>query len=349
MALNEWWREDATERYWMEITDRDDLGADLHAPQLDDASRENWTYALVTAVRPGDVVLHWHKRLRGYPGIVGHSVAAGAPIEDQIVWTAHGSYGRVRPSTTPEPSWRLPLTDYTSLPEPVGQDAFRAIEPRLRKIKSDLEKRHGRLSLYYPFAFSDTRPVRAAQGYLVKFPAAIVGAVRALASIRAPVPDTPSPNRSDAATAASEARALGGSGYLADKVLQLAIERHAVRWAMDFYSNRGYEVKDVGSERSYDVHATRGAEGLHVEVKGSTGLAATVELTRKEVVHSREALTDLVVVDQIGWSRQPDGSIQTFGGRARRWASWSAADSLLQPTRYRYELRRHATEYRIDQ
>jgi hypothetical protein len=27
-----WWDEDAGEIFWLEITDRDDLGTDLHAP-----------------------------------------------------------------------------------------------------------------------------------------------------------------------------------------------------------------------------------------------------------------------------------------------------------------------------
>ena len=34
-ALNAWWEGDARERYWLEITDRLDLGIDLHAPQRD--------------------------------------------------------------------------------------------------------------------------------------------------------------------------------------------------------------------------------------------------------------------------------------------------------------------------
>jgi hypothetical protein len=321
----------------MEITDRSDLGADLHAPQRDDGGNEYWSYALVTAVRPGDVIFHWHKRLLGSPGIVGHSIAAAGPEQDQIIWTAHGSYGRIRPGTTAEPSWRYALTDYSRLPEPIGQDRFRTLEPRLRKIRETLEARYAG-PLYFPFAFSDKRPVRAAQGYLVKFPADIVSLVRELRALPRPEPDVSAARRPSSSNTATTARRRTGSGLLADKVLQMAIERHAVDWTLDHYDNLGYEVLDVGATHSYDVHATRDGEELHIEVKGSSGTADAIELTAKEVVHGRTAITDLVVVDQIGWERQPDGSVATYGGRARRWSRWSPADLLLKPTRYRYQL-----------
>ncbi len=79
MALNTWWDDEPDERYWLEITDRSDLGADLLAPQVDDAGRPYWSYNLVTEVRQGDVVLHWHKSLVAVPAIVGWSLASGVP------------------------------------------------------------------------------------------------------------------------------------------------------------------------------------------------------------------------------------------------------------------------------
>lgn len=88
MAINEWWRDDPAQDYWMEITDRADLGADLHAPQVDGAGRDYWSYSLVASVRPGDVVLHWHKSLLGSPGIVAYSTAAHGPLADEIVWAS---------------------------------------------------------------------------------------------------------------------------------------------------------------------------------------------------------------------------------------------------------------------
>ncbi len=46
----------------MEITDREDPGEDLNAPQLDDRGREYWSHSLVTEAQPSDIVLHWHAR-----------------------------------------------------------------------------------------------------------------------------------------------------------------------------------------------------------------------------------------------------------------------------------------------
>jgi hypothetical protein len=112
---------------------------------------------------------------------------------------------------------------------------------------------------------------------------------------------------------------------------------------MAHYGELGYEVLDVGAVESYDIRAEKDDEERHIEVKGSTGQADAVELTVNEVKHGREFMTDLVVVDQIDWKRQPDGGITTAGGRVRLWSHWSPADSALKPTRYRYQLPRATT------
>ena len=130
--------------------------------------------------------------------------------------------------------------------------------------------------------------------------------------------------------------AVGSAGYVTDAILRKAIEQHAVRCAMDCY--RGYEIRDVGTTESYDLVAIRGDEEIHIEVKGSAGIAEAVELTINEVTHARATRTDLVVVDHIGWRRRSDGSIATRGGRRRHWVGWEPADQDLQVTRYRYHL-----------
>jgi hypothetical protein len=77
----------------------------------------------------------------------------------------------------------------------------------------------------------------------------------------------------------------------------------------------------------------------HVEVKGSSAAATTVELTNGEVNHSRKSVpTALYVVDGIDWSRAADGSVQAVGGYARWWKEWSAEDASLTATRCRYVL-----------
>lgn len=144
----------------------------------------------------------------------------------------------------------------------------RAVEPELREIRKELAAAQAG-PLYFPFAFTDTRPVRAAQGYLVKFPAAIVRAVPELVPIPQLDGRRPSPN----AHHRRRPRVLLVAvlsfwcGYLADVRVELAIERHAVDWMMRYYTECGYEVRDVGSTELYDICASRSGHELHIEVK----------------------------------------------------------------------------------
>lgn len=88
-----WWSDRPDERYWCEITDRPDLGADLKCPQTDESGKPHWSYSLIREVRPGDIVFHYWKPKRA---IVGGSVAGG-PLEDRaIVWAPHGTVGRAK-------------------------------------------------------------------------------------------------------------------------------------------------------------------------------------------------------------------------------------------------------------
>ncbi|MFI7440570.1 protein NO VEIN domain-containing protein [Nonomuraea indica] len=134
---------------------------------------------------------------------------------------------------------------------------------------------------------------------------------------------------------ANERRARD-AGYIADAEVRRAIEQQAVRQAVDLYHQEGYEVDDVGLIKPYDLHATRGDEVVHVEVKGSSQTADSVELTINEVEHAYAAVTDLVVVDAIAYTRLDDGTVQTRDGRVRRWSSWSPAEADLSATRFRY-------------
>ncbi|MET8157809.1 DUF3883 domain-containing protein [Sphaerisporangium sp. NPDC005289] len=100
----------------------------------------------------------------------------------------------------------------------------------------------------------------------------------------------------------------------------------------------GYYVDDVGARRSYDLHAVREATVLHIEVKGSTGVANFVELTANEIDHARAYPTNLVVVDQI--TRIDDGGEvpDPEGGRLRIWEGWQPASDDLHPTRFNYRI-----------
>ena len=63
MELNRWWLEQPDEIYWMEFTDRRDLGLDLNAPQLRDDGKEYYGYPLITEIKEGDIVFQYHINL----------------------------------------------------------------------------------------------------------------------------------------------------------------------------------------------------------------------------------------------------------------------------------------------
>ncbi len=333
--LNIWWEADPTERYWMEITDRLDLGQDLIAPQLDNAGHANWTYNLVTAVDADDIILHWHKDLEDLPAIVGWSRAIGIPVADQLFWQAHGSYGRQNNTDGPRPAWRMNLTDYTALQMSINQDELRREEGSLRQHHDQLRAEHTG-PLYFPFNFSSKRPIRTAQGYLVKFPARLL-------TVFTELDDIPRPDRLRRPVVKPIASKPGrkatntGTGYIADPKVRHALERHAVLAATDYFEKRDYKVDDVGNIRPYDLQVTKIREERRIEVKGSSTTSTTVELTHGEVDNARNnAQTDLFIVDQIEWQRERDGSVTTSGGRERVYPGWTPADADLKAIRFRY-------------
>jgi hypothetical protein len=334
MAISEWWAGDPSERFWMEITDRSDLGANLHAPQKDAGGNEYWSYDLVRYVKPGDIVFHWWKPPGEPPAIVAWSRAADEAAEDTIRWLAHGTYARGRAAQL-QPSWYLPLEEFTNLASPLTLEVLRRYESQLSAVKGRLSSEHGGSALYFPFVFSDKRPMRTTQGYLVKVPSALVDAIPELAAAFG-----------DTLVEASSPKRAASSRRQSDVEVKIAIERHAVEWAMRHFSNQGFEVFDVGATHPYDILATRSAsDDLHIEVKGSSSSVVAVDLTSGEVDHARnhEPLC-LVVVDQIDWLRT-DGKVVTSGGRVRLWRDWEIEDDNLTPTAYRYVLAEPATGF----
>lgn len=331
MAINEWWVGAPEQRFWMEITDRSDLGADLLAPTLDGGGRSYWGYELMTYVQPGDVVLHWHQTLEIEPGVVGWSQATGTIEDTDITWQAHGTVGRRRTSETVRPAWRMPLINYTPLVKPVLMGEVRALETELRRAQVDLESQYPAGTLYFPFAFSEKRAVRAQQTYFVKMPLEVLQVLSLEGLTDAVGPRLP--------TGRGPAAKRANSGYVADSVVRSAIEWRAVNLARDAYDTLGYEVDYTGASKPYDLAVTKGEDRRRVEVKGSSGAAATVELTSGEVNNSRGATpTDLFVVDGIQWKRDADGSVQATGGDVRWWQGWTADAEALQPIRFRYTL-----------
>lgn len=177
MALK-WWHSDPQERYWLESTDRADIGADLRAPFADDSGRENWRYTLFIEAKIGDVVFHYDKNRSA---IMAVSCIAGAPVEAPIVWASRGSYAREQRAQPVEvPGYRVTLRKFTWLAESVTLEELRNARATIEAIYQELTAVN-KAPLYFPFELS-RRPLRPLQGYAFKLPASFVNAFPSLKS-----------------------------------------------------------------------------------------------------------------------------------------------------------------------
>lgn len=167
--MSYWWEGRARERFWLESTDREDIGADLRAPDTDDSGEENWRYGLFRAAGVGDIVFHYNKR---ESAITAVSRIAGVAVNAPIVWAARGSYARKRRAAPVEvPGYRIPLVDTQPIFPPVTLDAIRSSRAAIEKIYYSLANRG--VPLYFPFELS-ARPIRPLQGYAFKLPSSFV-------------------------------------------------------------------------------------------------------------------------------------------------------------------------------
>jgi len=177
-----WWESAPEEVFWVEITDRPDLGEDLAAPQLNEYERPYWSYDLVNEVAEGDVVLHYAARPSNR--ISSWSRAVGQPYEGLLTWGAHGqASGRGPVDPYERPAWRRPLEGPYPIERPATMDVFREAEDEIRRVYDALRERHPGLPLYFPFQLSEHRPVRAFQGYMAKMPRELLLAIPQLAPV----------------------------------------------------------------------------------------------------------------------------------------------------------------------
>lgn len=171
MAAQHWWTGNPHERFWLEATDRDDIGTDLRAPLADAGGRDNWRYTLFREAHPGDIVLHYDGKAAA---ITAWSTIAGPAVPQPIIWAARGSYARERGARASELSgYSVQLRDLTRLATPITLTAIRKQKNRLIALTQSLQQVAGKAPLYFPFELSD-RPVRPMQGYAFKLPAAFL-------------------------------------------------------------------------------------------------------------------------------------------------------------------------------
>ena len=176
--LNVWWQGDPSERYWLEITDRPDIGVDLHAPQRDASGNQTPGYSLMWWVIPGDTVFHYDRKQRA---ITTWSRAVGSVAEAPVVWLSHrGATRRRIGAAQAQPGWWLDLEGPYALEYPLTLTDLRARGAEIRLVLDDLRARHAG-ALYFPFSFYGGDQLRPMQPYLNKLPTALVASLPELA------------------------------------------------------------------------------------------------------------------------------------------------------------------------
>jgi hypothetical protein len=176
--LNVWWHGDPSERYWLEITDRPDIGVDLHAPQRDAGGNPTPGYSLMWWVTPGDTVFHYDRKQRA---ITAWSRAVGSVAEAPVIWLSHrGATRRRIGAAQAQPGWWLDLEGPYPLAHPLTLTDMRARGAEIRLVLDDLRARHAG-ALYFPFSFYGGNQLRPMQPYLNKLPAALVDSLPELA------------------------------------------------------------------------------------------------------------------------------------------------------------------------
>ena len=299
--------------------------------------REQWSYSLVSQVRPGDRVLHYATNETGGAAIVGWSEATGVPSTGTITWQARGTRGRERGQATTGPSWFVPLGGLHEFGTTVRGRDLDVLETEVFQLRDELETEH-RKPVYFPFFQYRPGEIRAQQGYLVKFPSELLNLLPELESVRSEAGGDITVDEPEDSGPKKRNVPKGRLSRIQDPELRSAIENRAVDRAIEHYQALG-ATAIVKLGKPYDIKLTLDGAERHVEVKGSSLKIETVELTINEVMHAEDFQpTDLIVVDVIEWRRDTTGKVTTSGGTLRIWSDWTPLDKDLSARKFAYSL-----------
>jgi hypothetical protein len=134
----------------------------------------------------------------------------------------------------------------------------------------------------------------------------------------------------------SPTKRRGGQGRGLSGPERKAVELRAMDEARKHYEAKGWVVKDVSGNSSYDYLCTKGKAFLHVEVKGTTTAGKSVLLTRNEVRHAKETYPDvaLFVVSLIQLRGNEKDGYLADGGEVAIYEPWDISQNELKPVGY---------------
>ena len=116
------------------------------------------------------------------------------------------------------------------------------------------------------------------------------------------------------------------------------VERRAMQVVTRHFAKRGWEIDDVSAASPYDLLCRKaGRASRRVEVKGTTGPAAVVLLTRNEVLAAL-ADPDTAVLAVVHGITLTHSGTKANGGALKLISPWQPDESLLIPIAYRCRL-----------
>jgi hypothetical protein len=140
----------------------------------------------------------------------------------------------------------------------------------------------------------------------------------------------------DSAIAAEKALARSkGQGFPRTSSERRALEDRAMALAKRHFRKQGFRVEDVSARRPYDLLCKRGAEELHVEVKGTMTDGKAVVLTNNEVKHACNSGNSCALF--VLHSMRLNGK-KASGGKKRVLLPWRIEQAHLTPVSYTYRL-----------
>ena len=334
--MNEWWSSQPDQIFWVEITDRADLGKNIIAPQRAQAGKNTPGYELLNYVNEGDIVFHWWRKPSNSEerGFYGYSEVVGTLQEGVIPWKSRGRYAESE-VVGPKPAKYWNLTNFSEFQHPILIGDLNQRRDAIFELIDSLEKLHGK-PLYFPFCRREGK-VAANQTYFAKLPFELLEILEIHDFDESHARSQSSSREEFSVKKRSESRSAFARQMDPEK--RSAVEKHAESEVSKYLEALGYSVEKFG--KPFDLLATNGTEKVKVEVKGKQDIAVTVEVTTNEVEVARNLdgthRTLLAVVDGIEM-HQVEGAWKGSGGRLRTWWDMPFDESSLFPTRYQFTL-----------
>ena len=327
-----WWAHDASERYWCEITDRPDIGFDLHCPQTDEDGKPVWSYGLINLVGKGDIVVHYSTNEQAF---VGASIADGNVINDQILWTPHGTTGRSKKAKrVARPGWKMHLSEFRMASKPLTMDEVQDDQIWIRNWIKSKKTQGSVMAPFQPYPLK----LRASQAYLTKLPSGFVSRLPKLKAMSNELAgrSTLNPDQAISDLARSQRSSSTTQGYSVLPAVRIAIESYSMKLARAYFKGEQYKVTTKG--KPFDLLCEREGQELYVEVKGTSTVGLEILLTRNEVLFANSHIESmaLFVVSKIDVSTDVLNPIAS-GGEIVLFDPWKIDNQELEPLGYSYK------------